>query len=100
MDLAFVEPFFGNSLHDLLAAAAQLSQIQFALVVPQFAIAPLLDTLRQIFGDMFLEPAQEQRTQFGRKPFTSNALGRFGVFSPWFIGIGELFLVTEVARLD
>ena len=60
MDFALGQAFFGNGLHHLLAAAAQLSQVEFALLGIQLAIATLLDALGQVFRHVPLEPAQEQ----------------------------------------
>jgi hypothetical protein len=39
---------FGHRVHDLFAAAAQFGQVKFPLRLAQFAIAPLLDAVRQI----------------------------------------------------
>ena len=50
-----------HGLHNLLAAAAQLGQVQFALIVVQFAVAALLDAVRQILGHLLLEAAQHDR---------------------------------------
>jgi hypothetical protein len=52
-------------LHDLLAAAAQLGQVQLALVLAEFAVAALLDAVGQILRDLLLEAAQQQRPQLG-----------------------------------
>src|SRR6058998_3362285 len=65
MDFALVEALFQHGAHHLLAAAAQLGQVKLALLVAERAIAALLDALGQIFGDMFLEAAQKEGTEFG-----------------------------------
>ena len=81
VNLALVETLFGDGLHDLLAAAAQFGQVKFALLFAQFAIAALLDAVGQILGDVLLQAAQQQRTQFGGKPPAGDALGDLGVFA-------------------
>ena len=101
VNLALVEPFSRDGLHDLLAAAAQFGQVKFALRFAQFAIAALLDAIGQILGDMFFQAAQQQRAQLGGKPAAGDALGGIGVlFAAGLVGFGEMFLGAEVAGLD
>ena len=76
--LALVEALLGDGLHDLVAAAAQFGEVKFPLLVAERAIAAFLDAVGQILGDVFLQAAQQQRAQLGRKPPARDALGRFG----------------------
>ena len=113
--LALVEALLLDGLHDLVAAAAQFGQVKFPLLVAERTIAPLLDAVGQILGDVFLQAAQQQRTQLGRKPFARDALGGFGFLAARrlfhrrgivghlrarFVGFDKLFLIAEVAGLD
>ena len=93
-------PCVGDDLHDLVAAAAQFREIKFALLFAQFAIAALLDAVRQILRDVLLQAAQQERAQFGRKAAARDALGGFGVLhAARFVGFEEMFLRAEVSRV-
>ena len=101
MNLALVEAFFGDGLHDLFAAAAQFGQIKFPLLFAQFAIAPLLDAVRQIFGDVLLQAAQHERTQLGGKAAARDALRDLGVFAAAARRSRvKCSCVAEITRLD
>src|SRR5207237_10035073 len=86
----------------LFATAAQLCQIQFALRMAQFAIAPLLDAIGQVFGDLLLEPAEHERAQFSRKPPARDPLrGDITILlGARFVSITEMILAAEVSRLN
>ena len=73
--LALVQALLGDGVHDLVAAAAQFGEVKFPLLVAERAIAPLLDAVGQILGDVLFQAAQQQRPQFGRKPAARDALG-------------------------
>ena len=45
-------------LHDLVAAAAQFGEIEFALLVAERTIPALFDAVRQVLRDVFLQTAQ------------------------------------------
>src|SRR4051794_13407527 len=97
MNLALADSFFGDRFHDLLAAATQFSQIKFPLVIAQLAIAALFDAVGQVFRNVLFQPAQEQRTQSGGEPSSSNALSGFGVFAARLVGFSEMVLITKIA---
>ncbi len=85
----------------MVSAAAQFGQIQFPLLVAERAIAALFDSVRQIFCDVFLQSAQQQRTQFRRQSSPRNSLFRFGIFAALrFVSVEELLLITKIAGLD
>ncbi len=113
--LALVDALRLDHFHHLVAAAAQLGQIQFALLVAERAIQAVLDAVGQILCDVLLQPAQQQRAQFGRQPFARDALDGFGFLAArglfhrrgfigdWrarFVGFDKLVLIAEVAGLD
>src|SRR5437879_13271394 len=100
VNLAFVEAFLGDGLHDLLAAAAQFGQVKFALLVTKLAIAALLDAIGQIFGDVLFQAAQEQGPKPGRKTAAGAALGRCGVVAARFAGSETLLLAGDATRSD
>ena len=100
MYLALIEALLGHRLHHLLAAAAQFGQVKLALLFAKLAVAALFDAVRQILGYVLLEPAQQQRAQLGRQPASGDALRRFGVLATGLVGVREVLLVAQVARLD
>ena len=88
--LALVQALRLDRLHHLVAAAAQFGQIQFALLVAQRAIAAFLDAVGQILRHVFLQAAQQQRAQLGRKPPARDALVGLGVFAARLVGFQEI----------
>ena len=81
--LALVEAFLGDGLHDLLAAAAQFGEIKFPLFFAQFAIAALLDAVRQILRDLLLQAAQQAAGAVWRKAVGARCAGHDSrVFAP------------------
>ncbi len=111
--LALVDALLLDHLHHLIAAAAQFGQVEFALLVAERAVEPLLDAVGQILRDVFFQAAQQQRAQLRRKPFARDALDGLG-FSPprlfprrvshglrtRLVSFRELLLVAEIAGLD
>ena len=54
MDLASSDAVFVDALEYLLAAAAKLGQIKFALFISEFAIATLFNAIRKVLGNLSL----------------------------------------------
>ena len=88
-----------HGLHHLLAAAAQLGQVQLALIVVQLAVAAFLDAVGQVLGHLLLHAAQHDRAQLGAE---TAALGRtvpFGTVALGLVDLVEVLLVAQVSRL-
>ena len=99
VDFAFGHAFFGHRLHDLLAAAAQFGQVQFALLLGQFAVPAFLDAIGQILRHLPFEPAQHERAEFGSQPPARDFLRPGRVFaSARLVGFIEMGLAERRRR--
>src|ERR1043166_4819548 len=104
MHLAFVESFFRDDLRNLLAAAAELREIKFPLQIAEFAIAPSLDSVRQILSYRLLQTPRQERPQLrrqwaAREPLRGRDLFRIA-FATRLIRFVKMFLRAEITGLD
>src|SRR6185436_11032935 len=74
----------------------------FALGFAELAVTPDLDAIGQILGDLALEAAQHERTQFRTQTPARDALGveAFLAGGLRLVGLGEMFLRAEIPWLD
>ena len=96
---AFAQAVLADGLHDLLAAAAQFSQIKFALLFAERAIAPLLDAIRQVFGDLLFQAPKHERTQLGGEAAAARFFAQFGILTLRLVSLVKVGLRAEVAGL-
>ena len=58
-----------------------------------YVIVMLFNPVRQVFGDLLFETAQQKRAQFSRKAPAGNAVGRLRILlDARFVGLLEKFL--------